>query len=96
MQQDKLLEFEWDKGNLEKNQKHGIENSECEEPFFDDNKVILRDILHSGSENRFILLGKTKRERLLFVVFTTRETKIRIISARDLNRKERHLYERKN
>lgn len=45
-------------------------------------------------EERFILIGKTKKERVLFVVFTKRETRIRIISARDLNRKEGILYEK--
>ncbi len=87
-------EFIWDRGNSDKNLvKHQVENSECEEVFFDENKVILRDALHSGKEERFILLGKTKMERLLFVVFTGREDKIRVISARDINRRERKLYE---
>lgn len=85
--------FEWDHGNIGKNMKHRVEDFESEEAFFDERKVLLRDSLHSEGEARFILLGKTKRERLLFVVFTKRGKRIRIISARNVNRRERPLYE---
>lgn len=87
------LEFEWDRGNIGKNAKHGVEDFEGEEAFFDERKVLLRDRLHSLGEERFVLLGRTKKERLVFVVFTRRGRRIRIISARDANRKERPLYE---
>lgn len=91
----KLQRFEWDKWNIDKIYfKHKVEPFECEEVFFDESKVILMDVLHSGKEERYILLGKTKENRLLFIVFTARENKIRIISARDINKKERHLYEK--
>ena len=90
------LEFEWDRGNAGKNRKHDVEDSESEEVFFDEHKAILRDPLHSGGEERSILIGKTKAERLLFVVFTKRGKKIRVISARDVNRKEMHLYEKES
>jgi len=87
------LIFDWDKGNKGKNlQKHKVSNEECEEVFFDSQKRTLRDELHSVNESRFILLGKTKNERILFIVFTTRKEKIRVISARDLNKKEKKLY----
>lgn len=90
----KIFEFQWDKGNIEKNKKHNVEDKEAEEAFLDDGKVILKDKLHStGLEERFILLGKTKRNRLLYVVFTQRDDKLRIISARDINKKEVYLYE---
>jgi len=89
-----LKRFTWDKGNIDKNWlKHKVKNSECEEVFFDENKIILKDVFHSEKEGRFIILGKTKKNRLLFVVFTKRSNKIRIISARDVNKKERRLYE---
>ena len=55
-----------------------------------------RDIIHSGREKRYILLGATKTQRILFAVFTVRRGRIRIISARDLNKKELYLYEKKN
>lgn len=88
--------FEWDSGNTNKNwQKHRVKDSETEEVFFDENKIILKDVLHSKEEDQFLLIGKTKEARLLFVVFTLRGNKIRVISARDLNKKERRLYEEK-
>src|SRR3989304_854535 len=87
------LEFEWDKGNINKNKKHNIEDKEAEEVFFDERKKTFKDKLHSGGEERFRVVGKTKKGRLLFVVFTMRKGKIRIISARDINKKEVSLYE---
>lgn len=92
----RITGFQWDKGNIDKNLlKHGISDQECEEVFFDPNKRILKDILHSGKENRYILLGQTKLGRLLFVAFIIRNNKIRIISTRNLNKKEKHLYEKR-
>ncbi|MBU4332279.1 BrnT family toxin [Patescibacteria group bacterium] len=91
----KLIQFQWDKGNLDKNfHKHGITNTECEEIFFDDKRKISKDIFHSNKEPRYILLGQTKVKRLLYTVFTIRNNKIRIISSRDINKKERKLYEK--
>jgi uncharacterized DUF497 family protein len=85
--------FQWDRGNAAKNLvKHRVVDQECEEAFFDQNKKIFKDVLHSENEERLILLGQTKSGRILFIVFTVRSEKIRVISARDLNRKERHLY----
>lgn len=90
----KVIEFEWDKGNIGKNKKHKVEDKEAEEVFFDEGKVTLKDKIHSTDlEERFILLGKTKKDRLLYIVFTERKEKIRIISARNINKKEVHLYE---
>lgn len=89
------IEFIWDRGNIDKNwTKHKVTNRECEEAFFDRNKKIYKDKLHSGKEERYILLGKTKKGRLLYTVFTIRKKKVRIISSRDINRKERKLYEK--
>ena len=68
--------------------------AESEEVFFDENKAILRDHMHSAGEERLILIGETKVGRLLFVVFTKRGKRIRVISAWDVNRKELHLYEK--
>lgn len=88
------LEFDWDKGNIGKNKKHDVDDPEIEEVFFDGKKVTLKDTLHSDNEERTIVLGRTKKERLLFVVFSRRKHKIRIISARDINKRERGLYEK--
>ncbi len=90
----KVVGFEWDNGNKGKNLlKHQIKNEECEEVFFDQNKKILKDNIHSIKEERYILLGKTKKQKLIFLVFTIRKNQIRVISARDLNKKEYKLYE---
>lgn len=90
----KVIEFEWDKGNIGKNRKHDVDDKEAEEAFFDEGKVIFKDKLHTTElEERFILLGETKKSRLLYIVFTERKEKIRIISARDVNKKEVYLYE---
>jgi uncharacterized protein len=90
------LQFDWDAGNSGKNKRsHSVEDWECEEVFFDPRKVILKDKLHSKAEGRFILLGKTRQNRLLYMVFTIRKEKVRVISARDVTkRKEIELYEK--
>lgn len=89
------IAFEWDHGNRGKNLlKHRVSDTECEEVFFDQRKKILKDVLHSGTEERYLLIGLTKKRRLLFISFTIRNQKIRVMSARDLNRKEYPLYEK--
>ena len=89
------FEFEWDVGNREKNLlKHRVSNAECEETFFDPHKRILKEVFRlggQGRERRYVMIGRTKAERGLFIVFTFRGGRVRVISARDLNRKERGL-----
>lgn len=85
--------FEWDAGNRRKNLKHDVTDEECEEVFFDPEKRLLKDTVHSQAEDRYILVGVTKQQRLLFLVFTLRNSKVRVISARNLNQRERRLYE---
>lgn len=89
------LEFEWDQGNVGKNLKHNVEDQEAEEVFLDERRFIFKDRLHSEDEERFRILGKTKKGRLLFVVFTMRRGKVRVISVRDISRREVYLYEKK-
>lgn len=89
--------FDWDKWNAAKIwEKHQVQFSEAEEVFFDINLIILPDPTHSIAEERYIALGKTKTSRTLFVVFAERgfdaTKKIRIISARDMSKKERRKY----
>lgn len=85
--------FEWDAGNLEKNWlKHGVSPLECEEIFFNQPFIVAPDEKHSQKEERFYALGRTDSERHLFLVFTIRGKKIRVISARDMNKKERKIY----
>jgi hypothetical protein len=90
------VEFEWDRGNKDKNwQKHKVSVEEIEEAVLSESKKIAKDFFHSKKENRYLLIGETKKQRILFIVFTLRKNKIRVISARDLNKqRERRLYEK--
>jgi len=87
--------FEWDEGNLLKNwEKHRVSAIECEQVFFNRPLVALPDDVHSADEPRFFALGQSDAGRHLFLVFTVRKRQIRVISARDMSRKERKAYER--
>ena len=89
----KCIGFDWDDGNLLKNwEKHGVSASECEQVFFNLPLVASPDVMHSGYETRFYSLGKSDSGKHLFIVFTVRDNLIRIISARNMNRKERDAY----
>ena len=89
-------EFEWDEWNSRKNRlKHNVFPNEAEQVFTDPKKIILADHFHSKKEERYIIIGKTENNRILYVVFTLRKIKIRVISARDLNHKEKNLYHEK-
>lgn len=91
----KVEGFVWDKGNIDKSyQKHGIKPDEAEEIFLDKKLGVEKDIKHQEKEERYIAIGKTLKGKILFVVFTFRDSKIRIISARVANKKERILYEK--
>ncbi len=90
----KCTGFEWDEHNAEKNrQKPGVRPAECEQIFFNRPFVVADDAKHSEKENRLHTLGVADKGRMLFVVFTIRGTKIRVISAREMNRKEKKAYE---
>ncbi len=85
--------FEWDDGNINKNWlKHKVSPAECEQIFFNKPLVIQDDIKHSEAEKRFYALGRTDSRRTLFIAFTVRNKLIRVISARDMSRKEREVY----
>lgn len=87
------LKFDWDEANIEHIAKHNVSPEEAEDIFFDPNNALNEDIEHSLVEKRFLIIGKTKGKRLLYQIFTRRKGKIRVISSRDLNRKEVPLYE---
>jgi uncharacterized protein len=92
---DNYTGFQWDKGNINKSyQKHGITPNEAEEPFLDEKVLVLEDVKHSGKEKRYFLIGKTVVGKILFVAFTLRKDKVRIISARKASKKERRIYEK--
>jgi hypothetical protein len=90
----KLSRFDWDAANREKNwDLHGVSWSEAEEVFFNQPILLYPEPVHSESEDRFYVIGRTGTDRHLFVVFTIRKNKIRIISARDMAKKERRIYD---
>ncbi len=81
--------FDWDKSNILKNwERHRVAFDECEEVFFHD-PVFAPNLGHASGELRYFAYGRTVRRRLLTIIFTMRGNKIRVISARDMNRKER-------
>jgi hypothetical protein len=85
--------FNWDEANLAKNwEKHRVTPWECEQVFFNVPLVVADDLAHSTVEPRYYVLGQTDAERRLFIVFTIRRRRIRIISARDMSPKERRTY----
>ena len=89
--------FEWDDGNLTKNWiKHQVSTIECEEIFFNLPLLLANDKKHSQEEERYYVLGQTNAGRTLFISFTIRTNKIRVISARDMSRKEREIYAKAN
>lgn len=87
--------FEWDAGNAAKNwERHRVTRGEAEQVFFRHPLLVLPDAKHSATEERFYALGATAADRPLFLVFTPRGALIRVISARDMNRRERAIYDR--
>lgn len=92
----KISGFNWDAGNARKNEdKHGVSMAEAEQVFFNTPLLILEDAAHSDQEIRIHALGKTDKGRALHITFTLRkpETLIRVISARNMHRKERAIYD---
>ena len=86
--------FDWDDGNVTKNwETHDVSEAECERVFFNRPLIARRDTGHSEGEARFYVLGRTDSGRLLFVAFTIRHDKVRVISARDMTRAEKQRYQ---
>lgn len=91
-----IVGFDWDSGNHRKNEKHGVSMAEAEQVFFNVPLLLLEDMRHSQREIRYHALGQSDAKRLLHITFTLRQsgTLIRVISARDMHRKERQIYDR--
>jgi uncharacterized DUF497 family protein len=88
-----LTGFDWDEGNRIKNEeKHEVSVGECEQLFFNEPLVILDNYARPGTEIRYAAFGRTDEERVLTIIFTIRGTLLRVISARDMSRKERKFY----
>jgi uncharacterized DUF497 family protein len=93
---DQITGFDWDAGNSRKSaEKHDVSQAEAESVFFNDPLMVVEDARRSETERRFNALGKTAQNRLLHITFTLRQngTMVRVISARDMHRKERKTYE---
>ena len=85
--------FDWDEGNIDKNEiKHYVRWTECEQIFFNKPLLLLKAGKHSAAEKRYYAFGKTDEGRLLTIVFTLRDSMIRVISARDMSERERRRY----
>lgn len=89
----RIAGLSWDIGNRDKNLKHSVFNWECEQVFFNRPLVILEDPRHSLAENRRAAFGRADSGRQLVIIYTMRGQLLRVISARDMNRKERLFYE---
>jgi uncharacterized DUF497 family protein len=91
-----IIYFDWDKYNIAHIAKHNVQPKEAEETFYDSEAKRYDDQKHSSPvEKRYLLFGQTKQKRKLVIVFTIRESKIRVVSARPMNRKEVPIYEKK-
>ena len=90
-----LAGFDWDVGNAQKNERHGVTKAEAEQAFFDPAVLIVPDMKHSTTESRFHALGISADQRYLHITFTsrTKATLISVISARNMSRNERKIYE---
>ncbi len=87
------LEFNWDLHNIEKNwNKHNVHYKECEQAFINKPILIFKDVKHSQDEVRYTLFGQSDDKRQLSITYTMRSSQVRVISARDLNKKERSVY----
>lgn len=87
--------FDWDESNTLKNwERHKVTPEEAEGVFFYEPLVVRGDVRHSSREKRYLAIGRTSRGRLLFIAFTVRRKLIRVISARDMNKREAEEYRR--
>ncbi|MDA1315382.1 MAG: BrnT family toxin [Acidobacteria bacterium] len=86
---DSCAGFEWDEANGPKNwERHGVTKEEAEDVSFNKPLVVRSDIRHTRREKRYYALGQTSRGRCLFIAFTIGRNLIRVISVRDMNRRE--------
>ena len=89
----RLVGFDWASGNAdESSDRHAVSRAEAEAVFFNRPVLLTEDAKHSARERRYMVLGRTNDERLLSVIFTIRQDRIRVISARPMSRKERSHY----
>lgn len=92
-----MIRFDWDERKNKTNQKkHGISFEEAQGVFFDDDALVYDDPNHSEGEDRFLIIGRSFKLRILMICHCYRDDEvIRIISARKATSKERFFYDRK-
>ena len=89
-----LIGFDWDDGNVYKNEeKHGLNFKHIEEVFFNEPLLVIEDFLHSENECRCVAYGRDDNDLKIMVVFTVRANLIGVISAREMTKKEKKFYE---
>jgi len=85
--------FEWDEGNSDKNwRRHAVRQVEAEQALLNRPVVVALALARSHKELRFVALGQTDAKRNLFIGFTVRGSRVRVISARPMSRSERRVY----
>jgi uncharacterized protein len=90
---DGCIGFDWDQADAQKNwERHAVTPEEAEEVFFQEPLVVRSGVRHGKAEKRYYALGQTTAGRLLFIAFTIRRKLLRVISSRDMNRKEAEVY----
>ena len=90
---EKCVGFGWDDGNRGKTwEKHLVADGEAEEVVFNEPLIGGADVAHSGKERRYFALGQSDGRRPLFVVFAIREKLIRVISTREMTKRELRRY----
>lgn len=88
------MEYEWDKVKARSNlMKHGVSFEEARTVFDDPLYIDFFDPDHSDDEERYIVVGKSRQDRLIVVSYTERKSGIRVISAREATRREKDAYE---
>lgn len=88
------MEFEWDKNKALTNlSKHGVSFDEAKTVFQDPFYIVFDDPDHSFEENRCVAIGQSAQGRLLFISYTERRNRVRLISTRKVTRSEKELYE---
>ncbi|WP_295621048.1 BrnT family toxin [Chamaesiphon sp. GL140_3_metabinner_50] len=88
------MRFDWDKNKAANNLlKHGVSFDEAKTVFDDPLYVDFYDPAHSDDEDRYLIVGESKQRRLLIASYTERGNLIRLISAREVTRTEREVYE---
>ena len=87
------MEFDWDTNNIAHIARHNVTLTEAEESLLDSRRIGIQ-VRQGSGESRWGVLGRTEAGRILFVVFTRRNSQIRVVTARDATNREKQRYRR--